>query len=78
MLRKVAVLCVSTAVRTCCRSPGLHIEPDAHPDAPAGSLLITYVDEARIKALVEAGWRKVLLNLDADNRPAAIVLRKLG
>ena len=55
-----------------------YIEPDAHPDAPAGSLLVTYVDGARIKALNEAGWRRVMLNLDVDNRPAAVVLRKLG
>ncbi|MND08769.1 hypothetical protein D3C83_316290 [compost metagenome] len=48
------------------------------PDAPAGSLLVTYDDTARLAALAATGWRVEKVIHDVDNRPAAAVLRKGG
>ena len=55
-----------------------YIEPDVRPDAPAGSMLVTYDDTARLAALAAEGWRLETVVHDADNRPAAAILRKGG
>ena len=53
-----------------------YIKSDEHPAAPAGSLLVTYDETARIDALVADGWRIATILKDVDARPAAVILRK--
>jgi hypothetical protein len=55
-----------------------YVDPDSIPDAPSGSVLVTYDDTARLAALVAAGWRVEKVINDVDNRPAAAILRKGG
>ncbi len=55
-----------------------YIDRDDRPAAVAGSVLVTYDDSARIKALVADGWQLRLLIKDVDNRPSAVILRKVG
>jgi 4-amino-4-deoxy-L-arabinose transferase-like glycosyltransferase len=55
-----------------------YIEPDDRPDAPPGSLLVTYDFTLRLAALEAAGWTVEKLISDVDNRPAAVILRKRG
>ena len=67
------------AGRTALLTRTRYIEPDARPDdAPAGSMLVTYDDTARLAALAAEGWRVERVVNDADNRPAAAILRKGG
>jgi len=53
-----------------------YIDRDDRPAAEPGSVLVTYDDSARIKALDADGWRRRVLLKDVDNRPAAWILRK--
>jgi len=53
-----------------------YIEPDARPDARPGSVLVSYVNAARLDTLAGDGWRIEAVISDADNRPAAAILRK--
>jgi hypothetical protein len=53
-----------------------YVDRDDRPAAAAGSVLVTYDDTARIKALVADGWQVRTLIKDVDNRPAAVILRK--
>jgi hypothetical protein len=55
-----------------------YTEPEERPAAPAGSLLVTYHLTNRLKTLQAAGWRIEKLISDVDNRPATVILRKLG
>ncbi len=55
-----------------------YIEPDIRHEAAPGSLLVTYDDTARLAALAADGWRLETVVHDADNRPAAAILRKGG
>lgn len=53
-----------------------YIEPDARPNASRGSLLVTYVNAARLEALAADGWSIEQVISDVDQRPAAAILRK--
>lgn len=54
-----------------------YIEPNDRPVAPPSrSLLVTYDLNDRLKALEGDGWAIEKLIYDADNRPAAVILRK--
>ena len=53
-----------------------YVGQDDRPAAVAGSVLVTYDDTARIKALVADGWQVRIVIKDVDNRPAAVILRK--
>ena len=53
-----------------------YVGRDDRPAAVAGSVLVTYDDTARIKALVADGWQVRIVIKDVDNRPAAVILRK--
>ena len=55
-----------------------YVGRDDRPAAAPGSLLVTYDDAARIKALVDEGWSVATVVKDVDNRPAAVILRKAG
>jgi hypothetical protein len=55
-----------------------YIAPDVRPDAVPGSILITYIDDPRIRALHNDGWFVEHLISDVDNRLAAAILRKRG
>lgn len=54
-----------------------YVEPDATPQAPPGSLLVTYEKAPRLAALASGGWHLDLIVKDADNRPAAAILRRV-
>ena len=54
-----------------------YIDRDDKPAAEPGSVLVTYDDTARIRALVEAGWQIATVIKDVDQRPSAVILRKL-
>ncbi len=53
-----------------------YVDRDDRPAAVPGSVLVTYDDSARIKALEADGWRLRTLIKDVDNRPSAVILRK--
>ena len=48
------------------------------PDAPSNRLLVTYEETPRLERLTAAGWRVATIVHDADNRPAAAILRREG
>jgi 4-amino-4-deoxy-L-arabinose transferase-like glycosyltransferase len=52
------------------------VGPQDRPDAPSGSLLVTYDQTERLAALQSAGWQIEKLINDVDNRPASVILRK--
>ena len=54
-----------------------YIAADERPDAPPGSVLVTYDARARVTALLAGGWRVEAVITDVDKRPAAVILRKL-
>jgi hypothetical protein len=62
--------------RTELLSRARYIEPDEHPSAAPGSMLVTYEDTARVNALVADGWQLAATIKDVDSRPAAVILRK--
>lgn len=47
-----------------------------YPDAPPGSLLVTYVDAPSLAPFLERGWAVETIVHDVDNRPAAAILRR--
>jgi hypothetical protein len=49
--------------------------PDEFPEAPPGSLLVTYVEERDMAPFVSRGWVVETIVHDVDNRPAAAILR---
>jgi hypothetical protein len=53
-----------------------YVEPEEQPEAPAGSLLVTYLESARVAALEAAGWTLEQVVKDVDSRPAAALFRK--
>jgi hypothetical protein len=52
------------------------VGPKDRPDAPSGSLLVTYDQTERLAMLQSAGWQIEQLIKDVDNRPASVILRK--
>ena len=53
-----------------------YIEPEERPEALPGSVLVTYVNTARVDVLMSAGWRVEQVISDVDHRQAAVILRK--
>lgn len=55
-----------------------YVAPDARPDAPIDSLLVTYEQTPRLNALTSSGWHLERVIADADNRPATAILRRVS
>lgn len=55
-----------------------YVTSQAIPEAASGSLLVTYDYTERLAAFRNAGWTVERVIADVDNRPAAVILRKLG
>jgi len=53
-----------------------YVGQDDRPAATPGSMLVTYDDTARVRALVADGWQIEKVISDVDNRRAAVILRK--